>query len=72
MIKPKPGEYSYCGMHDSGPLISPRESGHIACLIASVQEAKMFNDTYLTAVIDEKKRDSSSPAVKKPKTDELS
>jgi hypothetical protein len=50
--QPQPGDYSYSGRHDDGPLPAPREGGPMAQLIACVQQAKKLNDEYLTSVIE--------------------
>ena len=62
--KPEPGEYTYSGQHDAGPLPPPRQGGPMEQLIACVQQAKATNDQYLTAVIQKEKE----PVAKKKKT----
>lgn len=42
-------------MHDSGCLSEPREGGPVAQLIHTVLQAKEYNDTYLTEVIEAEK-----------------
>ena len=61
-------------MHDSGCLSEPREGGPVARLIHIVSQAKEFNDTYLTTVIEAEKAESPptehascNPAKKKVK-----
>ena len=65
-FKPEPGDYSYCGRHDSGAFLPPREGGPLACLIASIRQAKDYNDAYLTKIIEQEKQ----PPTKKPKVEE--
>jgi hypothetical protein len=45
------GDDSYSGLHDHGPLPPLREGGQMAVLLACAQNAKSFNDDYLTEVI---------------------
>jgi hypothetical protein len=40
-------------MHDTGPLVPPKEGGPIAHLIAAIQQAKAYNDSYLTDMIEQ-------------------
>ena len=54
--KPQPGEYTYSGMHDHGPLPKPKEGGVFASLIGLCQEAKKSSDKYLTEVIEKEKQ----------------
>ena len=54
-IKPEPGDYSYSGMHDHGPLPQPKEGGQFAKIIGLVNEAKKASDLYLTEVIEKEK-----------------
>jgi hypothetical protein len=49
--KPPAGSFTYSGMHDQGPLVSPREGGDMAILIACCEDAKAHTDEYLTQVI---------------------
>jgi hypothetical protein len=71
--QPEAGDYSYSGMHDSGPLVPPIEGGPIANLIASVLQAKEHNDAYLTQIIEDEKEKaasaSNSPQTKRAKTE---
>ena len=65
-VKPEPGDFSYSGMHDQGPLPELREGGDIAVLLGCAQHGKTFNDEFLTkAIQDEKKsrehQDDSHP-----------
>jgi hypothetical protein len=46
-------------MHDQGPLQPPKENGDMALLIGCVEEAKQFNDRYLTEVIDDERKQQS-------------
>ena len=68
-IEPPPGDYSYSGVHDSGPLLPPKEGGLMADMISFVTKAKEFNDTFMTNIIEkEKDLDSSQenpPEMKK-------
>jgi len=54
-IKPEPGDYSYSGMHDHGPLPQPKEGGNFSQIIGLVNEAKKASDLYLTEVIEKEK-----------------
>lgn len=55
-VKPEPGDYSYSGMHDHGPLPPPREGGQFAQIIGFVNTAKKASDKYLTEVIEKEKQ----------------
>ena len=72
-IKPEKqpaGEVGYSGMHDHGPLPPLREGGPMAELMTCLQDAKNFNDQYLTDLIAARKNSKnskSSPPVKRPK-----
>jgi hypothetical protein len=61
-VKPNPGDYSYSGMHDHGPLPFPKEGGQLAQIIGFVDEAKKASDKYLTEVIEKEK--AHAPPVK--------
>ena len=39
-------------MHDTGPLCPPKEGGPLSQLIAAIQQAKCYNDEFLTKIID--------------------
>ena len=54
-VKPDPGDYSYSGMHDHGPLQLPKEGGQFAQIIGFVNAAKKASDKYLTEVIEKEK-----------------
>mmetsp|Transcript_4385 Transcript_4385/g.9576 ORF Transcript_4385/g.9576 Transcript_4385/m.9576 type:complete len:156 (-) Transcript_4385:442-909(-) len=54
-IKPEPGDYSYSGMHDQGPLPTPKEGGEFTQIIGIVSAAKKASDEYLTKVIEKEK-----------------
>ena len=54
--KPEPGDFSYRGLHDQGPLPALREGGNIAVLAGCVLEAKKFNDDFVTAEIAKAKQ----------------
>ena len=54
-VKPDPGDYSYSGMHDHGPLPPPREGGKFAQIVGFVNAAKKASDKYLTEVIEKEK-----------------
>ena len=43
-------------MHDHGPLPKCKEGGHYAQLIGCIEEAKRSSDDFLTAVIQEEKK----------------
>mmetsp|Transcript_2129 Transcript_2129/g.3660 ORF Transcript_2129/g.3660 Transcript_2129/m.3660 type:complete len:158 (+) Transcript_2129:49-522(+) len=60
-VKPDPGDYSFSGMHDHGPLPPPREGGKFAQIVGFVNAAKKASDKYLTEVI-EKEKAHSQPA----------
>lgn len=49
------GDESYSGLHDQGPLPPLNEGGSMAILITCLQDAKIFNDQYLTEVITAQK-----------------
>lgn len=69
--KPEAGDFSYSGMHDTGPLVKPVEGGVIASLIAAVQQAKDHNDTFLTRIIEAEKNSAEPrPEKKRFKTDD--
>ena len=53
--KPEPGDYSYSGMHDQGPLPELKEGGQFAQIIGLVNAAKKASDAYLTEVIEKEK-----------------
>ena len=67
----EPGDYSYSGMHDDGPLPAPKEGGLWNQMISNVQAAKRFSDEYMTNIINQEKatKEASHPP-KKPKTNE--
>ena len=66
VVQPEAGSYQYSGMHDTGPLVPPKEGGPIAQLIAAIQQAKAYNDTFLTELIEE---EDASQRKKRAKTD---
>lgn len=73
--QPQAGDYGYSGMHDTGPLVPPiettastAEGRPMAYLIASVQQAKEYNDSYLTQWIENEKMTASNPQTKRAKT----
>lgn len=53
--KPQPGDYSYSGMHDQGPLPQPKEGGQFAQIIGLVISAKNSSDAYLTELIEKER-----------------
>ena len=53
--QPDPGDYTYSGMHDHGPLPPPKEGGDFAQLIGFVNAAKKASDAYLTELIEKEK-----------------
>ena len=64
-IQPAPGEYQYSGRHDTGPLIPPKEENDdnaLTRLIASIQQAKVCSDTYLTEIIQREQQQQQSAA----------
>ena len=58
--KPEPGDYSYSGMHDHGPLPAPKEGGQFAQMIGLVSAAKKASDEYLTKLIAKEKETNAS------------
>ena len=55
-LQPKPGDVSYSGMHDQGPL--PRlneERGPMSALLNATHAAKTFNDQFMTKIIQKEK-----------------
>jgi hypothetical protein len=65
-------------MHDTGPLVPPKEGGPIAQLIAAIQQAKAYNDSYLTDMIEQEEsrtvavtRSISETVKKKARTDNV-
>jgi hypothetical protein len=70
-------------MHDTGPLVPPKEGGPIAQLIAAIQDAKAYSDMYLTSLIDQEEQQHSNTSIigdatvdnvsrnKRARTDEL-
>ena len=69
------GDDAYSGLHDHGPLPPLKEGGQMALLLACAQQAKNFNDDYLTEVIAAQKKGegegsrSASNPLKKAKVD---
>ena len=53
--KPEPGDFTYSGVHDQGPLPLPKEGGKFAQIIGFVNAAKNASDKYLTEVIENEK-----------------
>ena len=60
--KPEPGDYSYSGMHDHGPLPAPKEGGQFAQMIGLVSAAKKASDEYLTQIIEKEKEAKATGA----------
>lgn len=54
--KPDKNSDGYSGLHDQGPLPPLKEGGPMAVLMSCVQEAKNFNDQYLTEVISAQRK----------------
>jgi hypothetical protein len=82
-VAPQPGDYSYTGMHDQGPLPEVKQGGPMAVLLGCAQAAKDYNNTFLTSLIEEEKQkkhglsksnssisSGSGPSAKKSKTHE--
>ena len=57
--KPEPGDFTYSGMHDHGPLPKPKEGGPFAHLIGLCLEAKRYSNKFLTDVIEKEKQNDS-------------
>lgn len=59
-IKPipsQPGDYSYSGMHDQGPLPALKEGGPTtAVLLGCIQAAKEYNNVFLSELIEKEKQ----------------
>lgn len=68
-VIPQAGETSFSGRHDTGPLPPLKEGGPMAILMNCVQQAKDFNDAYLTEQIELAKK-KASPPVKKAKVED--
>jgi hypothetical protein len=77
-VAPQPGDYSYSGMHDQGPLPELKQGGPMAVLLGCAQAAKDYNNTFLTSLIEQEKQKkhglsksnssiSSGPSAKKSK-----
>ncbi|KAG7354595.1 hypothetical protein IV203_003951 [Nitzschia inconspicua] len=54
-VAPQPGDYSYSGMHDQGPLPDLKQGGPMALLLGCVEGAKEYNNSFLTTLIEEEK-----------------
>ncbi|KAG7374829.1 hypothetical protein IV203_013924 [Nitzschia inconspicua] len=54
-VAPQPGDYSYSGMHDQGPLPDLKQGGPMALLLRCVEGAKEYNNSFLTTLIEEEK-----------------
>ena len=59
------GDESYSGIHDQGPLPPLREGGSMALLLQCAQQAKAFNDEYLTEVISAQTKSETKTIHKK-------
>mmetsp|Transcript_607 Transcript_607/g.963 ORF Transcript_607/g.963 Transcript_607/m.963 type:complete len:139 (+) Transcript_607:44-460(+) len=59
-VKPQPGDDTYSGMHDQGPLPELKEGGTTAVLLGCVKAAKEFNDHFLTERIQEENKHKQS------------
>jgi hypothetical protein len=57
VVKPETNsDIIYTGFHDQGPLPPLKEGGPMAVLMSCLQEAKNFNDQYLTEAISEQRK----------------
>lgn len=76
--QPQPGDDTYSGMHDQGPLPEMKEGGPMALLIGCVDAAKTFNNDFLTTAIQTEKlrkalseqQQEAVPLKKKTKTED--
>ena len=50
-----PGDDTYSGMHDQGPLPTLKEGGPLAILLGACYDAKSFNDEFMTQQINNSK-----------------
>uniref|UniRef100_A0A7S0C2U4 Uncharacterized protein n=1 Tax=Proboscia inermis TaxID=420281 RepID=A0A7S0C2U4_9STRA len=54
--KPLPGDFTYSGMHDHGPLPILKEGGPFSTLIGCVKRARDSSDELLTNIIESEKK----------------
>ncbi|KAG7363924.1 hypothetical protein IV203_037126 [Nitzschia inconspicua] len=66
-VAPQPGDYSYSGMHDQGPLPDLKQGGPMALLLGCVEGAKEYNISFLTTLIEEEKEQT----IKSTKSDNV-
>jgi len=69
-VKSQPGDDTYSGMHDQGPLLPLKEGGPIAFLIGCVGLAKDHNDNFLTKRIEEEKTNKQKNKEQRPQQQE--
>jgi hypothetical protein len=53
---PLPGDYSYSGVHDQGPLPVLKQGGPMALLLGCAGTAKEFNNSFITTLIEEERK----------------
>jgi hypothetical protein len=54
--QPLPGDYSYSGVHDQGPLPGLKQGGPMAELLGCLEAAKEYNNTFMTTLLEQEKK----------------